>query len=163
MRTNRARTHPVLATIHMCRAVARAPEYGANKQSKLRQPFPAQGRHLMVTAQVIFANQNRPSLPQCQCPAAPTLARNWLRITSLADPCTLTPLESNPYEKPGGGGYLVRHPSARRGDSFTPILPISTLLQLPLFLASSKPPNLQFLCFDNVATVPGGRGALLAL
>lgn len=35
---------------------------------------------------------------------------NSLRITSLADPHTLTPIESHPYEKTGEGGTLSPRP-----------------------------------------------------
>src|SRR5579859_7438709 len=157
-----------------------------NIHSKSRQPFAWQERHYMVIAQVSFANKDGPSIPRRQCSAPRSSSSNCFRITSLAGPCALTLFESHPYGKPGGGGHLGSHAFARRGDPFTPnlprlprvprgasrgrlllvstiykLLPIFTPPQLPLFPTASKLPNLQFLCFDNVATAPGG-GTLLA-
>lgn len=116
----------------------------------------------MVTTQVILGNQDRPSLPQRFRAVPLSLAGNCLRITSLADQCTLTSLESNPYEKPRGGGHLGSHWFACLAEPFTPGLPRPSR-GLRLFSTTYAMPHVQCLGLDHVATVPGGRGALLNL
>src|SRR5690348_8611334 len=46
---------------------------------------------------------------------------NSLQITSLADPRSLTPIESHPYQKQRGGGYLPIYPEPRRASSSHPV------------------------------------------
>ena len=110
---------------------------------------------------------------------------NSLRITSLADPTPLSPVEPHHYKKgrgasleiPGAGSrlfckiaanlHLCSSSRAQRGissaipDQFSTtyeLPPDFSLFRTPLFSGTSTLPNLQPFCFHAFALLPGGGG-----
>ena len=75
--------------------------------------------------------------PRATFLAARGNSSNSLRITSLADPHPLTPIESHPYEKHRGGGYLPHQSQIAKSrvchrSEKSPVSPIiATLPKMP--------------------------------
>ena len=111
--------------------------------------------------------------------AKPRNSYNSFRITSLAHPSYLTSMESHRYEKMGGGDMLSPHrpvfPTFFASHSYENCRGVGVILLYPglprranleladhpqftrsellLFSIAYERPNLQVLCFGNVATV----------